>query len=177
MSSLTPIESTVVWRPSASYIEQSRLTQFMRRHQIGSYASLFRRSVEDLEWFWNAVNEDLGLEWIRPYTRVYDSSAGIPWTKWWIDGKYNYVHNCLDRHLPRLKDKIAIRYEDEEGTTRTLTYRQALVEVSRLANGLKRLGIPRMCDRDPRGLAHRRHLHPDLLRLRRPRGGSSTDRL
>jgi len=141
MSSLTPIESTVVWRPSASYIEQSRLTQFMRRHQIGSYASLFRRSVEDLEWFWNAVNEDLGLEWIRPYTRVYDSSAGIPWTKWWIDGKYNYVHNCLDRHLPRLKDKIAIRYEDEEGTTRTLTYRQALVEVSRLANGLKRLGI------------------------------------
>ncbi|MGH2435812.1 MAG: AMP-binding protein, partial [bacterium] len=138
---MTPIESTIVWRPSTSYIEQSRLTQFMRRHQIGSYASLFRRSVVDLEWFWNAVNEDLELEWIRPYTRVYDSSAGIPWTKWWIDGKYNYVHNCLDRHLPRLKDKIAIRYEGEEGTTRTLTYRQALVEVSRLANGLKRLGI------------------------------------
>ncbi|MBI2972868.1 MAG: acetate--CoA ligase [Armatimonadetes bacterium] len=136
-----PDPEKVVWHPSASYVEQSRLVRFLRRHGLPDYESLFRRSVEDLEWFWNAVSEDLELQWIRPYTKVYDSSAGVAWTKWWIGGRYNYVQNCLDRHLPRLKDKIAIRYEGEEGTSRTLTYAELLDEVNRLANGLKRLGI------------------------------------
>jgi acetyl-CoA synthetase len=141
MSSLTPTESTVVWRPSAPDVERSRLTRLMRTHDIGDYDALFRRSVEDLDWFWNAVNEDLALQWIRPYRKVFDSSAGVPWTKWWIDGKYNYVQNCLDRHLPKFTEKVAIRYEGEEGTTSTMTYGEVLGEVNRLANGLKRLGI------------------------------------
>jgi acetyl-CoA synthetase len=115
----------------------------MRRHGIDDYDTLLKRSITDLAWFWNAVSEDLGLRWIQPYRRVYDSSDGIAWTRWWIDGAYNYVENALDRHVARLGNKTAIRYESEDGKTRTLTYREVLAEVNRLANALRRLGIRR----------------------------------
>ncbi len=141
MASLTPTEPAVVWRPTAEDVARSRLRRLMDRHTLPDYDALFRRSIEDLEWFWNAVNDDLGLRWIRPYTKVYDASQGIAWTKWWIGGQYNYVVNCLDRHLPRLSDKVAIRYEGEEGAVRTLTYADVFAEANRLANGLRRLGI------------------------------------
>lgn len=134
-------DSAIVWRPTDDYVSRSRLLQFMRRHGIDNYDTLFRRSITDLAWFWNAVSEDLRLRWIRPYRQVYDSSDGIAWTRWWIDGAYNYVENALDRHVPRLANKTAIRYEGEDGETRTLSYREVLAEVNRLANALRRLGI------------------------------------
>lgn len=113
----------------------------MRRHGLPDYDALFQRSITDLAWFWNAVNEDLDLRWIQPYARVYDSSDGIAWTRWWIGGAYNYVENALDRHIARLGERTAIRYEGEDGGVRTLTYREVLAEVNRLANALRRLGI------------------------------------
>jgi acetyl-CoA synthetase len=135
------VDAGIVWRPTPEYVNRSRLQRLIRRHGLSDYDALFRRSIEDLDWFWNAVIEDLGLHWLRPYTRVCDSSKGIAWTRWWVDGQYNYVENCLDRHLPRLADKVAIRYEGEEGTVRTLTYQQVYSETSRLANALRHLGI------------------------------------
>jgi len=136
------MSTEIVWRPTKEYVESSRLQRFITRHGLPDYDALFRRSVEDLTWFWNAVSDDLDLQWIQPYTKVYDDSAGIAWTKWWIGGRYNYVTNALDRHLPRLREKIAIRYESEEGGgIHTLTYGQVLAEVNRLANALRRLGV------------------------------------
>ncbi|HEV8339778.1 MAG TPA: AMP-binding protein [bacterium] len=131
----------IVWEPSAEHIARSRLTHFMRRHGLPDYQALHRRSIEDMEWFWDAVSKDLALEWFRPYTRVLDVSKGIPWATWWIDGRYNYVHNCLDRHVARLGTKIACIAEGEEGSLRRLTYREMLEETNRLANALRRLGI------------------------------------
>ncbi len=135
------MSTEIVWRPTEEYVEGSRLQRFITRHGLPDYDALFRRSVEDLTWFWNAVSDDLDLQWIQPYTKVYDDSAGIAWTKWWIGGRYNYVTNALDRHLPRLHEKVAIRYESEEGDVHTLTYGQVLAEVNRLANALRRLGV------------------------------------
>ena len=131
----------IVWEPTPEVIEASRLMRFLRRHGLPDYQALHRRSIEDMEWFWDAVSKDLALEWFRPYSRVLDVSKGIPWATWWIDGRYNYVHNCLDRHVARLGSKVACIAEGEEGTLRRLTYREVLEETSRLANALRRLGI------------------------------------
>jgi len=141
VSSVTPVDASIVWRPTPEYVNRSRLQQLIRRHGLPDYDALFRRSIEDLDWFWTAVNEDLGLHWLRPYTRVRDSSKGVAWTQWWVNGQYNYVENCLDRHLPRLSDKVAIHYEGEEGTVRSLTYREVYGETCRLVNALRHLGI------------------------------------
>jgi acetyl-CoA synthetase len=50
--------------------------------------------------------------------------------------------NCLDRHVEAGGgDKVAYHWEGEPGDTRTITYRDLLDEVCRLANGLRSLGV------------------------------------
>ena len=59
----------------------------MRAHGVGSIDELRRRSVEDMEWFWDAVVKDMGIEFTTPYERVLDSSGGIAWSKWFVGGR------------------------------------------------------------------------------------------
>jgi acetyl-CoA synthetase len=132
----------IAWRPTADYIENSRLLEFIRRHKLDDYDDLLRRSTTDLEWFWSAVLADLGIEFFEPPSRVVDTSAGIPWTRWCVDARLNIVHNCLDKWIGTVVEhRPALRWEGEEGATRTLTYRELWVEVNRCANGLRTLGV------------------------------------
>ena len=51
---------------------ESRLKQFMDRHGITSLEELQRRSTEDIEWFWTAVLNELGIEFysaLRAHSR------------------------------------------------------------------------------------------------------------
>ena len=65
-----------------------------------------------------------------------------PSAKWFVNGKINLSHNCLDRHVAGWrKNKAAIIWEGEPGEIRTLTYQQLLSEVSKCANVLKSLGV------------------------------------
>src|SRR5438045_807710 len=80
------------WHPTPEYVERSRLRRFMEAEGIQAYEDLLRRAVEDPAWFWAAVVRDLGLEFYEPYTQVLDTSAGLPWTRWFTGGRINYVH-------------------------------------------------------------------------------------
>ena len=131
----------IVWQPSDSYIREANITAFMKKHGIGDYKELVKRSTDDIEWFWDAAVKDMGLEWYVPYCKLLDSSQGIPWTKWFIGGKINIVHNCLDRHIPARKDKTALISETEDGKVVRLTYGQLHEQVGRCANALKSLGV------------------------------------
>ena len=84
----------------------SNILQFMKKYQIATYQQLLKRSVENIEWYWNAVNEDLSLEWFHKYNQVFDSSEGYPRTKWFLDGKCNIVYNAVDRHAKRHPSKM-----------------------------------------------------------------------
>src|SRR6476469_5427298 len=92
----------IAWRPTPAYIERSRLRAFMLKLGIASVEELLRRSTTDIEWFWPAVIEDLGLEWFRPYTKVLDLSGGVEWPRWFVDGRYNHVHDAADKQALRL---------------------------------------------------------------------------
>jgi acetyl-CoA synthetase len=132
----------VAWRPSADYVENANVTRFMRNHGIDSIDEFRRRSIEESEWFWDAVVEDLGIEFTTPYERVLDSSGGIPWSKWFIGGHVNLTHNCVDRHaLGGRGDRVALISEREDGEARTLTYSELKGEVDAIAAGLRSLGV------------------------------------
>ncbi len=135
-------DSSIAWQPSPEYLERSRLLRFMRRHGIGSYPELVRRSTDDLDWFWRATVEDLGLEWYRPFESVLDTSEGIPWTRWFSGGRFNYVHNAVDRpgRGPGAQE-TAIIWEGEDGAVRSVTGAELLAETNRLANALCSLGL------------------------------------
>jgi acetyl-CoA synthetase len=132
----------VVWEPTDDYVKKANITRFMKKYDIRDYEELIKRSTEDIEWFWDAVIKDLDIEWFQPYEKVLDDSDGIQWTKWFIGGKINIVHNCLDKHVKSdKKNNIAITWENEKGDVRKLTYNDLYKEVNRFANALKELGI------------------------------------
>ena len=132
----------VAWKPTPEYVENANVTRLMRAHGVASIDELRKRSVEDMEWFWDAVVKDLGIEFTTPYERVLDGSEGIPWTKWFIGGRVNLTHNCVDRHVAAGRgDHLALIGEGEDGTIRTFTYAELEREVDAIAAGLRELGI------------------------------------
>jgi acetyl-CoA synthetase len=133
----------VVWSPDDRYVDRANITRFMRAHDIVGYDDLIRRSRDDIGWFWDAVVRDLGIEFFEPYDRVFDDSRGVPWTTWFEGGSINLAHNCLDRWAERAPDRIAVRWEGEEGTFRAVSYRDLRAMVDRLARGLRSLGVER----------------------------------
>jgi acetyl-CoA synthetase len=133
----------VVWRPSEAYIERANVTRFMRAHGIGSYEELIKRSRDDIEWFWEAVVQDLGIDFDEPYRQVLDTSRGIPWARWFVGGRLNLATNCVDRWASRAPHRAAVVWEGEEGASRTVTYAELQVMADRLAAGLRALGIGR----------------------------------
>jgi len=132
----------ILWRPTPEYLERSRLKHFMARHGIATLDELLRRSTTDLDWFWNAVMEDLRIEFYQPYAKILDTSRGIEWARWCVGGKMNIVHNCLDKWIGTpVQNRAAIRWEGEDGSTRVLTYADLYRQVNRFANGLRELGV------------------------------------
>jgi acetyl-CoA synthetase len=132
----------IAWRPSPEVVERSRLTAFMRRHGVRNFAALVERSTTDLEWFWRAVFDDLGVEFYEPFTQVVDVSNGPAWAGWCVGGRLNIVHNCLDKWAGTPTDmRAAIRWEGEEGTQSALTYAELRAATNRCANALRALGV------------------------------------
>ncbi len=132
----------IVWRPTVEQMNRTNVKRLMDRHKLKSFDDLARRATDDIEWFWNAVLDDLGVEFYEPYSRIVDLSRGLPWARWCVGGKMNIVHNALDKWIgTSTQNRAAIRWEGEGGETRVLTYRDLYREVNRVANGLRALGL------------------------------------
>jgi acetyl-CoA synthetase len=123
--------------PSA---DGSSVARFMKKHGISGWRELVQKANSDIGWYWDAVDKDLDLHWFKKYDRVYDSSAGLPWTKWFVNGKCNIVANAIDRHARAQPDKVAYIFANERGS-RKVTYRELDEQVSRLAGALARAGV------------------------------------
>jgi acetyl-CoA synthetase len=131
-----------VWHPTPELIAQSNLQRFIEKHALGSYGKLMRRSITDIAWFWDAILCDLDIQFYKPYSRVVDLSEGKPWARWCLDGEMNVVHNMLDKYAGTpTNEKIAIKSETENGTTRTLSYKELREEVNKMAGALRSLEL------------------------------------
>ncbi len=131
-----------VWHPTPELIVQSNLQRFVNKHGLRSYDELMQRSTMDIAWFWDTVLRDLDIQFYKPYSRVVDLSEGKPWARWCVDGEMNVIHNMLDKYTGTPTDeKIAIKSETENGTTRTLTYKELREEVNKMAGALRSLGL------------------------------------
>jgi acetyl-CoA synthetase len=131
----------VVWSPSPQDIEGANVTRLMRAHGIHDYDDLVRRSIDDIGWFWDAVVDDLDLEFFEPYSDVFDVSAGVEWTTWFTRGLVNVAHQCVDRWAARTPVAPAVIGESEDGSVRTWTYGELRRQTDRLAHGLRSLGV------------------------------------
>jgi acetyl-CoA synthetase len=131
-----------VWHPTPELIAQSNLHRFINKHALGSYDELMRRSTTDIAWFWDTVLRDLDIQFYKPYSHVVDLREGKPWARWCVDGEMNIVHNMLDKYAGTpTNEKIAIKSETEDGTTRAFTYKELREEVNKMAGALRSLGL------------------------------------
>ena len=108
------------WEPTPERIAEANVTRLMRAAGVETIDDLRRRSVEDIDWYWDLVAKDLALPFDEPYTRVRDSSRGIEWTTWFVDGEINVATACVDRWRddPEVGPAAALIYEDETGRGR-----------------------------------------------------------
>ncbi len=106
------------------------------------YEAALSRVESDPDGYWRDVAAR--LDWIEPFTVVKDVSFDVEdfRIRWFADGVLNVSANCLDRHLPRRADDVAIIWEgDDPADSRKITYAEAHAEVCRMANVLKAHGV------------------------------------
>jgi acetyl-CoA synthetase len=127
-----------IFKPSKEFIEKTNVKQWMKDHNISSLDELYNKT-EDYKWFWEEMAKEM-LEFYEPYEEVLEWNE--PFAKWFTGGKYNIVHDALDKHAKgKNKNKVAFYFEGEPGDTKELTYHELYVEVNKLANAMKKLGI------------------------------------
>lgn len=106
------------------------------------YMEMYQHSLRDNEAFWANVAER--LHWFEKWTKVKDCSFQKPvHIEWFRGGKLNVSYNCIDRHLPKYKNRVAFYWEPEGETHKPLaiTYQELKDRVCQLANAYKKLGI------------------------------------
>ena len=113
----------------------------MKKHNLSSLDDLSKKAKNDLEWYWRSVDEDIGIVWDEQYTKVLDDSKGIAWSKWFVNGKTNIYKSSVEKFNQLSPGKIAYYFESEDGQTSKITYSELNSKVSKLANGLKSLGV------------------------------------
>ena len=130
-----------VWRPTDEQIANANVTRLQRAHGIDRFHDLVRRSIEDPAWFWDAVVQDLDIEFSTPYDRVVDLSRGPAWATWFVGGKTNLARQCVDRWAERTPESAAVVWEGEDGEVRTATYLELRRLTDAVARALERLGV------------------------------------
>ena len=74
------------------------------------------------------------LDWEQPWHTILDGS-NPPFFKWFVGGKLNVAHNCVDRHLAKHRNKAAFYFvpELEDEPIVTMTYQQLYRRVNEMA--------------------------------------------
>ncbi|HET9950060.1 MAG TPA: AMP-binding protein, partial [Longimicrobiales bacterium] len=127
---------------SALLIEERRFPppeEFRGRAVIADPAE-YERAAADREAYWAGWAAQ--LDWFAPWKEVLRWEP--PHAQWFVGGKLNASHNCLDRHVAAGRGtRTALIWEGEPGDRRTYTYAQLHEEVCKFANALKGLGVRR----------------------------------
>jgi len=113
----------------------------LRIKSFEEYKSKYTQSVEDPEGFWDEIANT--FNWQRGYDRVLNWEFDSPHVEWFAGGKMNITENCLDRHLAKRGNKLALIWEPNDPKERFVrwTYRELYEKVCQFANALKSQNI------------------------------------
>lgn len=132
MTEITTVatQAQQVFHPSPEVVERAR---------IKDWEAVNAQASADPLGFWAERASE--LEWFQRWEKVLDDS-NKPFYKWFVGGKFNIVHNALDRHMKTWrKNKVAFIWQGEDFSERIISYGELYREVNRFANVLKSLGV------------------------------------
>lgn len=134
----------VMHEPSKEFVEQTNIYQFMQRHDIDGHEELIDRTTTDIDWFWDVLPDELGIEFYEDYETVRDDSEGPQFSNWYPGGKINIAHNVVDRHAAvdsPTRNKLAVLWEGENGEQRRVTFHDLHRQSNQVANALESRGV------------------------------------
>jgi acetyl-CoA synthetase len=117
--------------PPAEFSKKARV------RSMEEYEEMFAKAAADPEAFW--AEEAENIDWFEKPKKILEWE--VPHAKWFVGGKLNISHNCLDRHLEKNENKPALLWEAEDGATLQLTYAELHERVCKFANVLLSLGV------------------------------------
>ena len=105
------------------------------------YEASCQKATENLDQFWSEIAEN--YFWFEKWKKVDNSNLEKAQISWFEGGKTNISYNCLDRHLEKNGDKIALIWEGNEieAALEKYTYKELHSKVCQLANLLIAKGI------------------------------------
>ncbi len=110
-------------KPSNKFILQANMTdvKILDKFGINNFPDCYKDYADILDWY-------------KPYNNILDSS-NPPFYKWFVGGKLNASYNCVDRHLPKYKNKTALHFvpEPEDEPLQHITYQELYVKVNEFA--------------------------------------------
>ena len=124
-----------IYKTKSEWIKKALVTKPL-------YEKKYNQSLKENDSFWR--KEGKRISWIKPYSKIKDVkySKSDVHIKWFYDGTLNASANCIDRHLKNNKDKTAIVWVgDDPKVQKKISYKQLHTEVSKIANGLKNIGV------------------------------------
>ncbi|MBB4906993.1 acetoacetate--CoA ligase [Actinophytocola algeriensis] len=142
---MTDNQATLLWRPDPARVEESRMAGFRRwlaaerGVEVAGYQELWEWSTDDLEAFWGAVTEFLGVRFHTQADRVL-AKADMPGARWFPGATLNYAEQAL---AAGADDDVAIVFEREDGLSSQLTYGELRAEVAAARAGLVAVGVQR----------------------------------
>ncbi|MCY4258968.1 MAG: AMP-binding protein, partial [Rhodobacteraceae bacterium] len=122
--------------PSADFVARSLISS-------EAFERMSTEALANPDAFWRKAAHR--VDWITPFTHVQDVNLNYPDVsiRWFDDGALNVAANCIDRHLDRNGERVAIIWEPDDPTDAALriTYRELSEHVGRMANMLRGLGV------------------------------------
>ena len=123
-----------IYNPSEQIIKNSNISE-------SEFEELYKDSLSNPDEFWGAQAETY-LDWDKKWTQVSETNIEKGEFTWFKDGQLNASVNCIDRHLPENKNKVALIWEgDDPEESRKITYQELLDEVCKFSNVLKSRNI------------------------------------
>jgi acetyl-CoA synthetase len=109
--------------PPAKFIEQANVKDknILERFSKDNFPQCFKEYADMLDWY-------------KPFDNILDSS-NPPFYKWYVGGKINACYNCVDRNLPKYKNKTALHFvpEPEDEPIQHITFQELYIKVNEFA--------------------------------------------
>ena len=104
------------------------------------YKKEYKRSINNPEAFWEEKANQ--FKWKKKWKNVLSWDFNLAEIKWFEGGKLNITENCLDRHLKKRGDQVAIKWvaNNPKEKNKNLSYKELYTKVCEFANVLKKNG-------------------------------------
>jgi len=132
-----------LWEPGPERIEKANLTRFAReairewKLGLNDYPAFYGWTVEHPEQFWDSLWKFAGVRASAKGARVLVNGERMPGARWYPDAKLNFAENLLGG----ADGSPALVFWGEDRVKRRLTRGDLYDQVSRLAQGLRALGV------------------------------------